>query len=185
MSTIVGGLLGLGGSLAPSILDFLNKKEERKHLERIRQLELDAVKLGHEFQFKTEEVRADVTEAQALLTHDQSLDVSATATKMAILRASVRPIITYAFFGLFFIIKVTGLWIAWKVQNVPLPVAMVALWDNETSSLFAAIMGFWFGQRAIGRMGFFSAQPTKPTSTTTSTATTTKKPLPTTGKPSK
>ena len=182
MGTFLGGLLGLSGSLAPSILDFLNKKEERKHTERVRQLELDAVKLGHEFQYKTENVKADSAELVALLGHDQAMDVSPTATKMALLRASVRPVITYAFFLLFFIIKVTGLWIAWKVQNVPLPVAMVALWDEETISLFAAVMGFWFGQRAVGRMGFFSA--VAPSTSAGTPVGTNKKPLPT-GKPIK
>jgi hypothetical protein len=62
----------------------------------------------------------------------------------------VRPVITYAFFGLFvatkvvIMVKVTqagGDWMS----------AVDLMWDGETSGLFSAVLAFWFGNRAISK----------------------------------
>ena len=66
------------------------------------------------------------------------------------LSASVRPVITYLFFGLFLAVKAVILLKAmesgadWK-DAVPL------MFDNETQALFSAIIAFWFGQRSVNK----------------------------------
>jgi len=146
----LGGLLGLGGSLAPAVLDYFSSKNERKHIEAMAQL-------GHVFEYLGKEADATSAETVALLDHDKSL---VTENKfIQLLRASIRPVITYTFFILFLIVKLTGLWVAWFVMKEPFATSMLAIWDTDTSALFAAVMGFWFGNRAISTYGFGRRTP--------------------------
>lgn len=68
------------------------------------------------------------------------------------LRASVRPVITYAFFGLFAIIKLVALVYAYSVEHVKTVELLPILWDEGTEALFAAVLSFWFGSRAMMRI---------------------------------
>lgn len=138
----LGGLLGFGGSIAPAILDFFSAKNERKHIEEM-------AKLGHVFEYANKETAADVEEGKNLLDHDKSLTTDNKFINM--LRTSVRPVITYTFFLMFLVVKLTGVWVAWFAHNEPFAQSMLAIWDPDTSALFAAVMGFWFGNRAIAR----------------------------------
>lgn len=138
----LGGLLGFGGSIAPAILDYFSAKNERQHIEAM-------AKLGHVFNYMGKEIKADSEETKNLLEHDKSLTTDNAFINM--LRTSVRPVITYTFFLMFLIVKMTGVWVAWFVHNEPFSESMLAIWDPDTSALFAAVMGFWFGNRAIAR----------------------------------
>ena len=64
------------------------------------------------------------------------------------LQKSVRPIITYAFFGLFSVIEVTLLMSALE-NGTDFREAIQLLWDEDTKAIFAAIISFWFGSRAV------------------------------------
>ncbi len=153
LESVLGGIVGLSGSLAPAILGYFDKKHERKHNEEMRRIEMEAVRAGHKFQLEQADIVAGQAETTSVYSHDESLS-EVGGKFMATTRASVRPVITYAFFLLFLAIKISGLYMAWWVQHVPLTPALVALWDPNTEALFAAIMGFWFGHRAIMKFGY-------------------------------
>lgn len=142
---VLGSLLGLSGSLAPAILDYFSVKNERQHIEEM-------AKLGHVFDYLGKEAEVDGAETVALLDHDKSLTTDSPFIQT--LRASVRPVITYTFFVMFLVVKLTGVWVAWFVMQEPFAESMLAIWDPDTSALFAAVMGFWFGNRAITKYGF-------------------------------
>jgi hypothetical protein len=36
-------------------------------------------------------------------------------------------------------------------QGVDITDGLIAVWDAETQALFAAVMSFWFGQRALSK----------------------------------
>jgi len=67
------------------------------------------------------------------------------------LRGSVRPVITYAFFGLFIFVEVSA-YLALTAQGISALDAADATFDEDTRALFAAVISFWFGGRAINRM---------------------------------
>jgi len=62
----------------------------------------------------------------------------------------VRPVITYCFFGLFLAIEITLLREALK-SGMEVAEALMVLWDEDTKAIFAAIISFWFGSRAIDK----------------------------------
>jgi len=64
----------------------------------------------------------------------------------------VRPVITYAFFLVFAVVKVSALVTLLQTDGVTLAAALQATWDEETQALFAAVMSFWFGSRQISNM---------------------------------
>lgn len=152
LSSVLGTLLGGVGSLAPAVIDMIDKRNERSHIEKIKAIEVEAAKIGAEFTFKGIEVSADTAEQTALLAHDTSIGAENKLVKA--LRESIRPVITYAFFGLFLVVKLTALYVAFGVQSVPLAPALIALWDEDTAAIFAAVIAFWFGSRAIQKFGY-------------------------------
>jgi hypothetical protein len=64
--------------------------------------------------------------------------------------ASVRPVITYAFFGLFIATKII---VMIKVMNAggDWMQGVELMWDDETAGLMSAILAFWFGNRAVSK----------------------------------
>ena len=62
----------------------------------------------------------------------------------------MRPVITYLFFGLFVLIEITLLREAIKT-GMDVSSAIQILWDEDTKAIFAAIVSFWFGSRAIDK----------------------------------
>lgn len=85
-------------------------------------------------------------EQKALLQHDTA--ISKGTGFMSGLQKSVRPVITYCFFALFTVIEYNLLQEALRT-GTPMVEALDILWDDDTKAIFAAIISFWFGSRAI------------------------------------
>jgi hypothetical protein len=81
-----------------------------------------------------------------LIAHDISMQND--TGPMSWLRKSVRPVITYLFFTLFAAVKVAALNQAMSAGS-DFNAAIILVWDPETQAIFAAIISFWFGSRAI------------------------------------
>lgn len=67
----------------------------------------------------------------------------------ATLRAGVRPLITYGFFLLFAFVKFKGMLHGLYVDHTPAILLLPVLWDEGTQALFASVLAFWFGSRAL------------------------------------
>ena len=143
MITLLGSLLGFGTSFLPEILNYFKAGQEHKHnLERMS-LEMDMMAKRNELKLNIIDKQAEIKETEGLYKHD-SMDAGGFINA---LRGSVRPVITYVFFGLFVAIKVTALLALLNVGH-DLGRALSLIWDDATAGLFAAIMSFWFGNRA-------------------------------------
>lgn len=92
-------------------------------------------------------MKADVAESKALYTHASQ---PSGVKWVEALRVSVRPIITYAFCILFAIVKTAALFKLLD-QGFGIIDGLIAVWDGETQALFAGVMSFWFGQRALAK----------------------------------
>ncbi|MBT3977816.1 MAG: hypothetical protein HOE98_15345 [Rhodospirillaceae bacterium] len=64
------------------------------------------------------------------------------------LRGSVRPMVTYIMVLEFVFIKSAAMWLIFGTDGVSLD-TLNQVWDAETRALFAAILSFWFGHRAL------------------------------------
>ena len=147
MMTIIGSLLGFGTSFLPEVLNYFKRGQEQKYELQRMQMEMELMAKKSELKISELDKEADIKETEGLYKHD---DVDAGGFINA-LRGSVRPIITYAFFGLFVAIKVTALLSLMNQSGVSLNMALDTIWDDQTAGLFAAIMSFWFGNRAVSK----------------------------------
>lgn len=146
MLTLLGSLLGFLSSALPEIFDFFRERQDRKHELAILDLQLEQQKQGHQQRLDEIDIQADITHSQAAY----QFSSQPTNTWVDALRASVRPVITYAFFLLFTYVKVMSLSVLLN-NGLPFDVAVVRLWDSETQGLFAAVISFWFGSRELNK----------------------------------
>lgn len=110
---------------------------------------MEQMKLGHNQRLEEISVEADIAESQALYKHDGK---PSGVKWVDGLRVSVRPVITYAFFTLFTVVKVSALYVLVSEEGLTVVQAMPQIWAPETQALFAAVMSFWFGQRALNKI---------------------------------
>lgn len=146
MLSLLGSLLGFAGSAVPAITDHFAAKEDRKlELDKMR-LMAELKKEGLEFDLKMYNTMGADKEHERLIQHDIAINQGSGI--ISSLQKSVRPVITYAFFGLFCVIEITLLMDAIE-KGTDFSEAIGLLWDEDTKAIFAAIISFWFGSRAI------------------------------------
>jgi hypothetical protein len=147
MLTLLGSLLGFTTSFLPEVLGYFKANQAHKHDLEKAQLEMDLMAKRAELQLSIMDKQADIEETKGLYEHDKSIDAGGFINA---LRGSVRPVITYTFFGLFVATKIVimlkvmqdgGNW----MQGVEL------MFDPETKGLLSAVLAFWFGNRAISK----------------------------------
>ena len=147
MLTLLGALLGFFSSSFPEVLKFFNQKRDRAHELAIMDRQIELTKSGQTSRLEEVRLQAESTEQVALYQHARRSNVKQTSLWVEALGASVRPIITYAFFGLYGVIKVSQ-WII-LTHTLPSAQSFIFLWSEEDAALFAAVMSFWFGHRAL------------------------------------
>ena len=147
MISLLGSLLGFATSFAPKVIDVVKDGQEHKQKMEIMRLQMEMAEKGTALKLKELDAQADIAEAQGIYAHDQSLDGGGFVNA---LRASVRPVITYLFFGLFIAIEVCTL-ISLLNSGADLVSALPQLWNDEVMAIFAAIISFWFGNRAVSK----------------------------------
>tara|TARA_B100000953_G_scaffold63115_1_gene50344 strand:- start:173 stop:637 length:465 start_codon:yes stop_codon:yes gene_type:complete len=149
MLTILGSLLGFAGSAVPSIIDAFKEKEDQKSKVEMFKLQLEAKEKGVDLDIKLMETKAAVEEQKSLIEHDIALGKQGGFINS--LRAFVRPFITYVFFLTFIGVKITLVWDTIS-KGGDLNATLAVIWDEQTEALFAAIISFWFGSRAMPKI---------------------------------
>ena len=103
MMALLGSLLGFGSSFLPEVLSYFKANQVQKHRMEMMQLETQLAQKRSEMKLVELDKQADIAETKGLYEHDRSIDAGGFINA---LRGSVRPVITYAFFGLFVATKV-------------------------------------------------------------------------------
>lgn len=149
MITLLGSLLGFGTSIVPEILSFfkqgqLNKQElamleaKAKYAEALSSIKLEEL-----------EAKADIVETEKLYEHDMAL--AARGGWIVSLQASVRPVITYLFMLTFLAVEGGIVYSLITTQGADWVTALQAVWTDDVQAIFAAILSFWFGNRAMSK----------------------------------
>lgn len=148
MTTLFASLLGFVASLFPELIKLWREGKDRQHELAILDRQMEQQRQGHTQRLEEIRVAGDIAESQAVYSFaNRPTDVK----WVEALQASVRPVITYAFFVVFAAFKIAALR-ALAVDGLELAEALQAIWDSETQALFAAVMGFWFGSRQIQKL---------------------------------
>mgnify|MGYP003114611033 FL=1 len=145
--SLLGSVLGFGSSFLPEVLNFFKQNQAHKHnMDRLK-LETELLEKRSALRLDELDKTAEIEETKGLYEHDRTIDAGGFINA---LRGSVRPVITYFFFLMFvateivIILKVLESGNDWMM-------AVDLLWTEETQGLFAAVMSFWFGSRAVSK----------------------------------
>jgi len=145
MIALLGSVLSFGTSFLPQVLAFFQQKQEHKNkLEEMR-LRGELQAQGVNLELQVLDKKAEIEETKALYQY-----ANPSSGFAAGLSASVRPVITYAFFALFVATKVV-IMMQIMADDQPWTVGVDLMFDQETQGLFAAVISFWFGQRSVSK----------------------------------
>jgi len=145
MIALLGSVLGFGTSFLPQILNFFQQKQEHKN--RLEELKVrgELAAQGVDLQIKVLDKQAEIEETKAVYNY-----ANPSSGFAAGLAASVRPVITYLFFALFMATKVV-IMIKVMQDGGDWMTGVDLMFDDESRALFAAIISFWFGNRAVSK----------------------------------
>ena len=94
-------------------------------------------------------VMMGVTGAVLVYAHD--IEIGKGASQWVVnARAMVRPTITYGLFFLLVFVDMFGFYYAIST-GIDFAVAMDQLWDNDTQTIWASVVSFWFGTQAFSK----------------------------------
>jgi len=157
-----GGLLGsiFGGifRMAPEVLKWLDKKDERQHELALfsRQCELEQMR----GQMKLAEIGAQreaaidvgVMDAFNNAITQQAEMVKAAGGWVASLSASVRPVVTYWVLFVWSFIHVWFAWNAW-LAGAPATEVFKTMMTPDFSALLSGTINYWFLDRTLSKRG--------------------------------
>ena len=143
MITLLGSLLGFISSTFPDLLKLFKDSSDKKHELAVLKMQMDFQAQGHQERIEEINTQADITESEALYkTYNTGIGwVDA-------LNGTVRPVIAYAFFILYAAVKI----MSYSTMNshlVPFFAMRETLWTEDDAAIFAGIISFYFGRRAI------------------------------------
>ena len=163
MIALISALLGFISSAVPDFIKLFRDSQDRAHEITLLKLQMDydreklAVATSENQAARAErlhaiELQADTSEQTIL---NERLKENLTGIHWVdALAGSVRPIVTYSFFFLYFLVKCAQFkllidpTLPWQ-SAVNFSQAIVALWTEEDIAIFSAVIAFWFGQRAL------------------------------------
>jgi hypothetical protein len=162
LEMLSGGLLGsiFGGlfRMAPEVLKWLDKKNEREHELNMFKFQCDLE--AQRGQQKLAEIGAQreaaidtgVMNAFQSAIEQQTEMVKAAGGWVASLSASVRPVVTYWILGLWSFIHIWLSYNAWVSGMPPLDVFKVMM-SADFAALVSGTLNYWFLDRTLAKRG--------------------------------
>lgn len=166
MIALLSALLGFASSAVPDLFKLVRDGKDRAHEITLLTLQMDfereKLRLGQSENIAARGERLAAIELSAFTSEQEALNARLKENLTGIhwvdaLAGSVRPIITYAFFWLYFLVKCAQFHLLidpafpWQ-QTLTTSQALVALWTEEDIAIFSAVIAFWFGQRAMTKV---------------------------------
>ena len=145
---IVGALLGFFGSILPEALKVFQDRQDKKHELAILEMQMKQQTQGHIHKLEEIYTQADIKRQTAVYQHDASLKSG--YKWVDALRASVRPVLAYSFFGLYATIKLLTV-LTFYNNGVELAGILDLIWTAVDAEIFASVVAFYFSSRAIQR----------------------------------
>lgn len=144
MLTLIGSALGFATSFAPKLLGLWEARQDRKHELAMIETQADAQAKLQEGRVEEAVIDAGIREIESMHRHDAAA-LQGAHRWVKSLAASVRPVITYAF------------WIEFATLTILLAADVITesqyhkIWDQDMKAIFAAIVSYWFGSRTFNR----------------------------------
>lgn len=155
--TAITTILGFVSSFAPAIINAFTRSRDQLHERAMADKQLEAQRLGGQIALATEVARGDTEQQRELYRYAAGPSGN---SRVDALNSLVRPYITMVFFHLWLGVKTTALVIGIGA-GLEIGALCALVWDDPTIAIFGAIIGFWFGNRAV-RMSVDQSYATLP-----------------------
>lgn len=147
---ILGSLFGGLFRLAPELLKFFDKNNDRKHELKMFEIQTDLEKQRGEYKLEERYVDHSVQQLTAIQEafKEQANTAKSSYPWVAALSALVRPIVTYVLFGLYIAVKISLMFYAMQ-QGAQWHEMLQQNWTMEDFAMLNMILTFWFVGRSI------------------------------------
>ena len=140
MITLLASIVGFITSIIPEFIKLRNDSHDKAHALKIIDKQIEYSRISKEHMLDAVFIRSDLQESILLSKH--------TVHKIGIswidgLNGTVRPLITYCFFGMYVYFKV--------LQYKHLDYIGI-VWSVDDQAIFASIISFYFGQRTFSKL---------------------------------
>jgi hypothetical protein len=152
VETLLGGIFGGALRLAPEVLKWFDRKNEREHELKLLGLEHEFAKTRAESEMRLAETALMGKELDALGTafKEQGVMAAAGGKIVAGINALVRPTVTYMFIAGYFLVKLAMYMLALD-QGGAWNTVLVSLWTQDDMTVLFMIISFWFVGRVYER----------------------------------
>jgi hypothetical protein len=149
VETLLGGVFGGLLRLAPEAFKLFDRANERKHELAMVQAEMEFAKIRGEIAMRQTEAMMTMAEMDTMAEafKEQGRTATAAGKLVAAVSALVRPIITYAFVGTYFLVKLAAYLLALE-QDGDWKEVIVKIWTQDDVTIMFMIISFWF----VGRV---------------------------------
>ena len=147
MITLLASITGFISSIFPELIKLLFDKNDKKHELEILDRQIKMQKLNHKNKLEEISIFADTEEVKTLYSSFKS-----GINWVDALNGLVRPILAYSFFLLYASVKMVQFSLLEHEALGGLGIYLEVLWTTEDQAIFAGIISFYFGQRAIAKI---------------------------------
>ena len=140
MLPLIGAIVGLFSGALPEAMKYFKQRQDNAHELKVMELQMQVQAQGHTERLEEINTQADIADSQALYkaAEQKITGVRWADATITLLISSVRPVITYAFFGLYAAVKLS------MYQG-----SMAELWTEMDMAVFSTLISFWFGSRSM------------------------------------
>lgn len=152
MIALIGSLIGFLGSMAPHIFSIFQTKTDNLHelaiMDRQADLQLKMQAAGAISRAAEIQSNFDIADSQAIHAPQQIIGI----WLIDFLNGSVRPVLTYAFFIAYVVVKYAQWHILQQTHFTDSWSIVLDLWNDEDKAIFAGIISFYFGARTMNKV---------------------------------
>lgn len=161
MLSLLGIIFGFLSGMFPKLLDLWKNKQDQKHELAILEIQRQLQAQGHTERLEEIGAQADIAESEAMYKYSKVEPLPYTGKTVPdfllslanafiyFLNGLVRPLVTFAFMGLYGYIKYVQ-YLSIKVSDIYSPLYNPSvLWTETDQALFATIISHYFGQRMM------------------------------------
>lgn len=146
MISLITAILGALTGMVPGVLQFFTMKANNAQQLELRKLELQAAREGTALQVDLARAQSDVQQQQQLYSF---ANAPAGVRWVDSINTLVRPYITLIVFHVWIGVEIALAYYAFKYSNANIGDIAKSIWDENTQAVFAAVVGFWFGNRML------------------------------------
>jgi hypothetical protein len=145
MVTLLASIAGFITSIIPEIIRLKKVQQDKDHELKVIEKQIEYSKISQHHNLSELGIKRDSSEFAALYsTYNTGIPWIDT------INGAVRPILTYCFFGLYVYTKT----VQYKCLSYTNKIGeyLDLLWSTDDQTIFAGIIGFYFGQRTFSKL---------------------------------